>query len=163
MYKKILVPTDGSEFAKKAQKHALFLAEISGAEIIAISVTENNFVNGLPLDDEVYQLNQILKERSEENLKEFDVLKRAWEIQPEKYEDLILLNGIGPKKIRALALISDLIYGEKASWKDAVKYSFTHGGKDGFPHPVNKEVYDHSITTMRNAIDEAKIKKDLVS
>ena len=73
-YKKILVPTDGSEFAKKAQKHALFLASVSGAEIIAVSVTENNFVNGLPLDDEVYQLNQILKERSEENLKEFDKL-----------------------------------------------------------------------------------------
>ena len=74
MYKKILVPTDGSEFAKKAQKHALFLASVSGAEIIAVSVTENNFVNGLPLDDEVYQLNQILNERSEENLKEFDEL-----------------------------------------------------------------------------------------
>ena len=74
MYKKILVPTDGSEFAKKAQKHALFLAKVSGAEIVAVSVTENNFVNGLPLDDEVYQLNQILKERSEENLKEFDEL-----------------------------------------------------------------------------------------
>ena len=39
-----------------------------------MSVTENNFVNGLPLDDEIYQLNQILKERSEENLKEFDEL-----------------------------------------------------------------------------------------
>ena len=74
MYKRILVPTDGSEFAVKAQKHALFLAKVSGAEIIAVSVTENNFVNGLPLDDEVYQLNQILNERSEENLKEFDKL-----------------------------------------------------------------------------------------
>ncbi len=74
MYKKILVPTDGSEYAKKAQKHALFLAKVSGAEIVAVSVTENNFVNGLPLDDEVYQLNQILNERSEENLKEFDKL-----------------------------------------------------------------------------------------
>ena len=74
MYKKILVPTDGSEFAKKAQKHALFLAKVSGAEIIAVSVTENNFINGLPLDDEVYQLNQVLKERSEENLQEFDKL-----------------------------------------------------------------------------------------
>ena len=52
----------------------MFLSKVSGAEIIAISVTENNFVNGLPLDDEVYQLNQILKERSEENLKEFDKL-----------------------------------------------------------------------------------------
>ena len=74
MYNKILVPTDGSDFAKKAQKHALFLAGVSGAEIIAVSVTENNFVNGLPLDDEVYQLNQILIERSEENLQEFDKL-----------------------------------------------------------------------------------------
>ena len=74
MYKKILVPTDGSEFAKKAQKHALFLASVTGAELVAVSVTENNFVNGLPLDDEVYQLNQILKERSEENLQEFDEL-----------------------------------------------------------------------------------------
>ncbi len=74
MYKKILVPTDGSEFAKKAQKHALFLSKMSGAKLIAVSVTENSFVNGLPLDDEIYQLNQILKERSEENLKEFDEL-----------------------------------------------------------------------------------------
>ena len=76
MYKKILVPTDGSEFAKKAQQHAMFLAKVSGAELVAVSVTENNFVNGLPLDDEVYQLNQILKERSEENLKEFDELNK---------------------------------------------------------------------------------------
>ena len=74
MYKKILVPTDGSEFAKKAQQHALFLANVTGAEIVAVSVTENNFVSGLPLDDEVHQLNQILNERSEENLKEFDKL-----------------------------------------------------------------------------------------
>ena len=74
MYKRILVPTDGSELTKKAQKQALFLAKVSGAEIVAVSVTENDFVNELPLDDEVYQLNQILKEQSEENLKEFDEL-----------------------------------------------------------------------------------------
>ena len=72
MYNKILVPTDGSDFAKKAQQHALFLASVSGAEIIAVSVTENNFVNGLPLDEEIKLLNDMLKERSEENLSEFD-------------------------------------------------------------------------------------------
>ena len=92
--------------------------------------------------------------------KEFEVLTKAWEIQPENYEELILLQGIGPKKIRALALISDLVYGEPASWKDPVKYSFTHGGKDGFPYPVDREVYDNSIQTMRDAIDQAKLKKD---
>ncbi|WP_292845607.1 universal stress protein [Methanobrevibacter sp.] len=74
MYNKILVPIDGSDFAKKAQRHALFLSKVTGAEITAVSVAENNFVAGLPLDDEVYQLNQILKEKSEEYLKEFDEL-----------------------------------------------------------------------------------------
>lgn len=91
--------------------------------------------------------------------KEFDVLKKAYEIQPENYQELISLKGIGPKKIRALALISDLVYGEKASWEDPVKYSFTHGGKDGFPYPVDTEVYDHSIRTIKESLEQAKIDK----
>ena len=71
---------------------------------------------------------------------------------------------MGPKKIRALALISDLVYGAKSSWDDPVKYSFTHGGKDGFPYPVDREVYDHSIYTLKEALNEAKIgKKDKYS
>ena len=91
--------------------------------------------------------------------REFQVLKDAWEIQPQNYEELISLRGIGPKKIRALALISDLVYGSAPSWKDPVKYSFTHGGKDGFPYPVNREVYDNSIQTLKDALDEAKLNK----
>ena len=95
---------------------------------------------------------------------EFKVLKNAYELQPESYEELISLKGMGPKKIRALALISDLVYGAKSSWDDPVKYSFTHGGKDGFPYPVDREVYDHSIYTLKEALNEAKIgKKDKYS
>ncbi|MTK63777.1 MAG: DUF763 domain-containing protein [Methanobacterium sp.] len=91
--------------------------------------------------------------------REFEVLKQAWELQPSNYEELISLNGIGPKKIRALALISDLVYGSKPSWEDPVKYSFTHGGKDGYPYPVDREVYDHSIKTIKESLEEAKINK----
>lgn len=89
--------------------------------------------------------------------REFEVLKNAYEIQPEDYKELISLKGIGPKKIRALALISDLVYGKKASWEDPVKYSFAHGGKDGFPYPVDREVYDHSIQTIKESLDQAKL------
>lgn len=88
---------------------------------------------------------------------EFKVLKRAWELQPQSYGELVSLRGIGPKKIRALALISDFVYGAPPSWKDPVKYSFTHGGKDGYPYPVDKNVYDHSIYTLKEALDEAKL------
>ncbi|HIH37197.1 MAG TPA: DUF763 domain-containing protein [Methanocellales archaeon] len=89
--------------------------------------------------------------------REREVLKKAYEIQPDNYEELVYLKGMGPKKIRALALISDIIYGTNPSWKDPVKYSFAHGGKDGFPYPVNREVYDTSIKTLEDAIEGAKL------
>lgn len=91
--------------------------------------------------------------------RDFEVLKKAWELQPESYEELISLEGMGPKKIRALALISDLLYGDQPSWDDPVKYSFTHGGKDGFPYPVDREVYDHSIATLKDALEQAPLDK----
>ena len=40
MYKKILLPTDGSKNAEKAGKHALWLANVSGADIIVLNVFE---------------------------------------------------------------------------------------------------------------------------
>lgn len=91
--------------------------------------------------------------------KGMEVLKRAYELQPSSYEELVSLNGMGPKKLRALALISDLVYGSKPSWKDPVKYSFTHGGKDGFPYPVDKEAYDNSIRVLKESLDGAKLDK----
>ncbi|WJI09970.1 DUF763 domain-containing protein [Methanobacterium sp. CWC-01] len=91
--------------------------------------------------------------------RDLEVLQRAWEIQPASYEELLSLEGMGPKKIRALALISDLVYGSRPSWEDPVKYSFTHGGKDGFPYPVDREVYDHSISTLQDALEQARLDK----
>jgi len=88
-----------------------------------------------------------------------EVLKRAYELQPKNYEELVSLGGMGPKKIRALALISDLVYGSAPSWRDPVKYSFTHGGKDGFPYPVDREVYDNSIQVLQESLDSARIDK----
>ena len=72
MYKKILVPTDGSDFARNAQLHALFLAKVSGAEIIALSVSENHFINGISINEEIEQINQILTDRCKNDLKEFE-------------------------------------------------------------------------------------------
>ena len=72
MYKKILVPTDGSDFAKDAQLHALFLAKVSGAEIIALSVSENHFINGISVSEEIEQINQILTDRCKKDLQEFE-------------------------------------------------------------------------------------------
>jgi hypothetical protein len=84
-------------------------------------------------------------------------MKQIYDFQPKNYEELISLRGVGPKTVRALALISDLIYGEKPSWKDPVKYSFTVGGKDGVPFPVDRKAMDESTEIIRNGINQAKV------
>ena len=84
-------------------------------------------------------------------------MKEIYEFQPKNYEELLSIKGVGPNTIRALALISDLIYGEKPSWSDPVKYSFTVGGKDGVPYPVDGKAMDQSIEILNTAIKQAKI------
>ncbi len=86
-----------------------------------------------------------------------DALQMAYELQPADYEELIALRGMGPKRIRALALISELIYGAGPSWRDPAKFSFAHGGKDGTPFPVDRDTYDHSIRILREALEDAKV------
>ncbi len=90
-----------------------------------------------------------------ENLKK--VLLTTYDKQPKDFEQLLSLRGVGPKTIRALALISELIYNAPASKKDPVKYSFAHGGKDGTPFPVDKKTYDKSIDILKLAVEKAKI------
>ena len=136
MYKKILVPTDGSEFAKKAQKHALFLAKVIGAEIVAVSVTENNFVNGLPLDDEVYQLNQVLKERSEENLVEFDKLN----------EDNIKISHVIKEGSPAKCIL------EVANEEDIDLIVMGSSGKSGFYRFIMGSVADKVVNSAKCAV-----------
>jgi uncharacterized protein len=71
----------------------------------------------------------------------------------------ITLRGMGPKSIRALALVSELVYGASPSWKDPARFSFAHGGKDGTPFPVDRATYDHTIQTLHEAVEEAKLDK----
>lgn len=84
-------------------------------------------------------------------------LKKAYEIQPRDYEEMIGISGIGPATVRGLSLVCELIYGERASWKDPVKYSFAFGGKDGVPYPVDRKAMDESTELLRGALMEARI------
>lgn len=84
-------------------------------------------------------------------------MREIYEFQPKNYEELLAIRGVGPNTVKALALISDIIYGKKPSWKDPVKYSFTVGGKDGVPYPVDKKAMDESTIILQQGIQQAKI------
>jgi hypothetical protein len=87
----------------------------------------------------------------------WNTVKRMYDFQPKNYEELLCVKGVGPATVRALALVSDMVYGEKPCWEDPIKYSFCVGGKDGIPYPVDRKTYDETIEIFANAIKQAKV------
>lgn len=85
------------------------------------------------------------------------VLAAAYDRQFKDFTDALLLDGVGPRTIQALALVAEVIYGAPARFSDPARFSFAHGGKDGHPAPVPLKVYDESISTLKNAVKSAKI------
>ncbi|MFO8020216.1 MAG: DUF763 domain-containing protein [Promethearchaeia archaeon] len=90
---------------------------------------------------------------------QWDKLDFAKEFGVNDYTNLLKVKGIGPGMIRALALISEFIWGTPASWKDPAKYSFAVGGKDGIPYPVNLERMEKCAYLLEEAIDQARLEK----
>lgn len=68
LYNKILIPTDGSKYSEKALLHALSIAQVSNAEIIALSVMENDFTSSISSIDVINEVNNLLREESNKNL-----------------------------------------------------------------------------------------------
>jgi uncharacterized protein len=85
------------------------------------------------------------------------ILLKTYERAPENFETLLGMEGVGAKTLRALALASEIIYGTPASTRDPARFSFAHGGKDGFPYPVDVETYDKTIDVLRAAVNKANI------
>ncbi|HEX8023811.1 DUF763 domain-containing protein [Mucilaginibacter sp.] len=85
------------------------------------------------------------------------VLWLAHEKQSKDFEDLLLLQGLGPRTLQSLALVSEVIHGTPSRFKDPARFSFAHGGKDGAPFPVPTKVYDETLSTLQTAIQRAKM------
>ncbi|ACK42054.1 MULTISPECIES: DUF763 domain-containing protein [Dictyoglomus] len=95
------------------------------------------------------------KEIKSENLKK--ILLKTYEAPPKDFQEVLLKEGVGAKTLRALTLISELVYDAPASIKDPARFSFAHGGKDGHPYPVDKKNYDKTIEILERAIKNAKL------
>jgi len=87
----------------------------------------------------------------------WDALNRAYEIQPRNYEELVEIRGLGPGTIRALALIAELIYDAEVSWRDPIRYTYAHGGKDGVPYPVNVKRMEKVAEFLEDIIEDLRV------
>ena len=84
-------------------------------------------------------------------------LQKTYANPPPDFEHLLLTQGVGPKTLRALALLSELMFGDQPSFEEPEIFSFAHGGKDGHPYPVDLPTYHHSIEILNRCIQQAKI------
>ncbi|WP_313600513.1 DUF763 domain-containing protein [Epilithonimonas vandammei] len=86
-----------------------------------------------------------------------NILWLARENEPENFEDLLMLKGVGPRTMQSLALVSEVIHGAPSRFTDPARFSFAHGGKDGHPFPVPTQTYDETISILRTGIEKSKL------
>jgi len=92
------------------------------------------------------------------NLKRLgSVLALAQQNGVQRFDELLLLEGVGPRAIQSLTLVSEVIHGTPSRFTDPARFSFAHGGKDGHPFPVLTKVYDETINILKNSVERARI------
>jgi hypothetical protein len=137
--------------AQESEKTRQTIIELSH-EKPEFLITEGKKLNELYLQKEhPVPMEKIRLERLEK------IFVQVYDESPKNFEELLGIQGVGPKSLRALSLISDLIYGVKPSFRDPTRFSFAHGGKDGHPYPVDRKVYDQTIEVLKGAIDKARV------
>ena len=72
----------------------------------------------------------------------------AHEAALREFSEFLLLKGMGPRTLQALALVAEVVYGAPVRFTDPARFSFAHGGKDGHPFPVLTGVYDRVIEEL---------------
>ena len=85
------------------------------------------------------------------------ILWLAQEQETQRFQELLLLKGLGPRTLQSLTLVSEVLYGTPSRFSDPARFAFAHGGKDATPFPVPTKVYDQTISTMKSAVEKAKI------
>jgi len=99
MYKRILIPTDGSDTAKKAVLHGVELASRLGAEVCGLYVIDISAFAGIPTEAVWESMRSLLEE---EGKKALDVIEKAAKEKNVRVE-LILKEGIPPEDITSTA------------------------------------------------------------
>ena len=85
------------------------------------------------------------------------VLQMAYNRDINNFEELLMMKGVGPKTLKSLALVSEVVHGDASRFDDPARFSFAVGGKDGRPHPVDTESYDKTIEILKDSVEKSKL------
>ncbi len=104
------------------------------------------------------------------------IVVAAHEQNPQDFEQLLGVAGVGAVAVRSLSLLAEVIFQAPPSHRDPAThavaaggsedaaearrwadYSYTHGGKDGTPFPVDRATYDRNIAILKDAVRRARM------
>lgn len=71
MYKKILLPTDGSKYAEKAGEHAIWIADKIISEIIVLNVIDISYLESIRQDDLLKELEKSMEKEGNDAVRKF--------------------------------------------------------------------------------------------
>jgi hypothetical protein len=136
---------------KILRKHSSNLSQMVSLESCRDKLTVLN------LENKEFRRHPVLTEDFSRSRYLEKILLKVCQIKPDNYEKLLSLEGVGPKTMRALSLVAEVIYGAKPSYEDPARYSFAHGGKDCTPYPVDCKTYDSSIEFFSKAVNKMRL------
>ena len=87
-------------------------------------------------------------------------LAAAVEGGPTDFPELLLVGGVGPRTVQALAMVAEVVHGAPFRFADPARFSFAHGGKDRHPFPVPLRVYDETTRVLKSAVQKAKLGRE---
>jgi len=126
------------------------------SQMISLKSGQQSFTF-MNLENKEFHWHPVVVENFSQSLYLEKILKKVSDIKPKNYEELLSIEGVGPKTMRALSLVSEVIYGAKPSYEDPARYSFAHGGKDATPYPVDRQTYDSTIQFFDKVIRKLKL------
>jgi len=112
----------------------------------------------LNLENTEFKTHPVISENFSQSKYLEKILWKLCDEKPADYEKLLATQGVGPKTIRALALVSEVIYGARPSYEDQARYSFAHGGKDSTPYPIDRSTYDQSIAKLKSYVKKILVR-----
>src|ERR1700677_3239056 len=78
-------------------------------------------------------------------------------LRTEDFSELLLVPGVGPRTVRALGQVAEIVHGAPYRFSDPARFSIAHGGKDRHPYPVPMKGYDHTIRALKTAVEKARL------
>jgi hypothetical protein len=110
----------------------------------------------MELNDVEFHWHPVVKEKFDlKRLKK--TIEKTRFSSPQNFTQLLASQGVGPKTIRALSLVAEIVYGAKPSYQDPARYTFAVGGKDGTPFPVDRKTYDRTLSAIERGVKLSKI------